>query len=474
MTPAGLRRVRSCASAPRSCPRRRYAEPGGDPVGDDQQERLVARAGVLEPEARDDQPEDPEHHGDDGPRLAQRQLQAQGHERHRAGVDVQHVRGHGAEADRQQRGLAEEARHQGREGRRVDVGLAGGDDRRAGDLQQAAGQEAADPREQRDREPARVPGQVAGVVGGVRVPAGRVAERRSGGDQEPADRRRPVHRRGRRVRVRQHDDRADHEDDGEHRERVPLERVHEVVPEEGDGQLSRDDDDQREEPGETGQGGQRQGPADAVDREPPDAGGQRVEPGREDVAAVAEGRPAEDHLREPVARAPGGQRAERDRPEQGAEHDGGDRLPEGQPEGQDAQDADGDRRELEVRRRPRPQQLEGPAVALTLGDRLDPARLDGHHLRAVRELGLRDVGTGERHGPHSPGPTSPRATGRRLRNVKPAHGPGPRRRTPGAVAPPSPRTRRGGTRRRGRRRRRRARSRGSRAGRRRTPSAPAR
>ena len=54
----------------------------------------------------------------------------------------------------------------------------------------------------------------------------------------------------------------------------------------------------------------------------------------------------------------------RDRAEPGAQHDRADGLPERQTEEQHADDADEDRRELQVGRGPGPEQLQGPAVSL--------------------------------------------------------------------------------------------------------------
>src|SRR5262249_13591168 len=56
----------------------------------------------------------------------------------------------------------------------------------AGDLQDHAGQEQPEAGPERDRLPAGLRREVAGVVGGVGVPAARVAGRRAGGQQEPA------------------------------------------------------------------------------------------------------------------------------------------------------------------------------------------------------------------------------------------------------------------------------------------------
>src|SRR5437773_11981957 len=65
------------------------------------------------------------------------------------------------------------------------------------------------------------------------------------------------------------------------------------------------------------------------------------------------------------------------RPQCAADDDRDRRLPEAEAEDRYAEDAHEDRRELEVRRQPRPEQIDRFAVTLLERDVLDPARLDG-------------------------------------------------------------------------------------------------
>jgi hypothetical protein len=62
---------------------------------------------------------------------------------------------------------------------------------------------------------------------------------------------------------------------------------------------------------------------------------------------------------------------------------------------EDGDDAHEDRRELEVRRHPGPQQVERPPVSLPRRDELGAAGLDGDHLRPV--VALADLAGGHRH-----------------------------------------------------------------------------
>jgi hypothetical protein len=188
------------------------------------------------------------------------------------------------------------------------------------------------------------------------------------------------------VGLGEDDDGRDHEDHREHREGVALERVHQVVAEERDGDLQRDDDDQAEDLGQVGERVQRERAADAVHREPADARRDRVQPGREHVPPVAEAEPGQHHLGHAVLRAAGRQDALRDRAAGRADHDGQHRLPEAEPERGDREDADKDRGELQVGRGPGPEELQGPAVPLVQGDELGAAGLDGHEAFAVVPL----------------------------------------------------------------------------------------
>ncbi len=200
---------------------------------------------------------------------------------------------------------------------------------RAGDLEQPAGDEDAQTGVQGHRAGLGVGRQVAGVVGGIGVPPRGVAERGADHQQETAQRRgSEVGQRGvARVGLAEYHDRRDHEDDGQHGEGVPLEELHEVVPEERDGHLDEHHDDQAQTLGERGeQGVQGQRPADAVDGEPADAGDDGVEAGGEDVADEAEAGAAEHHLAEAGRRSPGREDALRDRAERRADDDGQRRL----------------------------------------------------------------------------------------------------------------------------------------------------
>ena len=201
--------------------------------------------------------------------------------------------------------------------------------RRADGLEQHAGQEQAEAGPQRDGPLARLRLEVARVVRGVRVPAHRVAERRAELDQERAGDR--LVRRAR-VALAERPHRRDQEDHHEHREGVPLEDVDQVVAEERHHELQRDHDQQAEHLGHVGQRVQRERAADAVDREPADAGDQGVDPGGQGVAPVAEAAAAQHHLRYAVLRALGGQDALGDRAERGAEHDREERRPEAEAE----------------------------------------------------------------------------------------------------------------------------------------------
>jgi len=147
-------------------------------------------------------------------------------------------------------------------------------------------------------------------------------------------------------------------------------------------------------PGEVHQVGervQRERAADAVHREPADTGDHGVDPGGQDVAPVAEPEPAQHHLRHPVLRAAQRQDALGDAADRAAEEHGQRRRPEAHPESRHREHADEDRRELHVRRRPGPEQLQRTPVPFVQRDELRAARLDGHHLRAVATLADQDA-----------------------------------------------------------------------------------
>src|SRR6202000_1900355 len=97
------------------------------------------------------------------------------------------------------------------------------------------------------------------------------------------------------------------------------------------------------------QGVERDGVADAVPANPADPGGDRVQPGRQHVAPVAEAEPAQHHLRDPEQWSLLGQQTLGDAAERGADHDGQERLPEAEAERGHAQHAHEDRGELHVR-----------------------------------------------------------------------------------------------------------------------------
>ena len=278
------------------------------------------------------------------------QLDAHGGEGERAGVDVEHVRCDRADRDGQQ-GEVGERRGQvagERAGRVAEGGAHAGDRGRggAGGLQDRAGQEQPKTGPERDRLPAGVGREVAGVVGGVGVPADRVAERRAGREQEPAGP--SAVGGGAGAGLGQDDDGRDHEDDREHRERVALEKLDEVVAEERDHHLRHHDDQQAERLRQVRERVQGERAADAVHGEPADARGNRVQPGRERVSPVAEAQPGQHHLRHPVGGATRRQDALGDRADARADHDGQHGLPEAQAERGHRQHADEDGGELQV------------------------------------------------------------------------------------------------------------------------------
>ena len=75
-----------------------------------------------------------------------------------------------------------------------------------------------------------------------------------------------------------------------------------------------------------------------------------------------------------------------ERAQEGSDDDGGCRLPQVEAKKDDRDDPDEDSRELEVRREPGPEQVDGLAVPLLEGDVLDAARLDGGDPLAVLAL----------------------------------------------------------------------------------------
>ena len=197
-----------------------------------------------------------------------------------------------------------------------------------------------------------------------------------------------------RVGLAQDDAGRDQEDDGEDGEGVPLEQVHQVVAEERHRDLHRHDDEQAEHLRQVGQHVQREGAADAVHREPADAGGDRVQPGGQRVAPVAEPQPAQHHLRHPVLRAAQGQDPLGDSADRAAQDEGERGLPEAEAESRDRENADEDRGELHVRRGPGPEQLDRPAVPLVERNEFRPAGLDLEDLGAVTALTDKDARPG--------------------------------------------------------------------------------
>ena len=131
---------------------------------------------------------------------------------------------------------------------------------------------------------------------------------------------------------------------------------------------------------------ERERAADAVDREPADAGDDRVEPGRQGVAEVAERDPGQDHLRYAGPRARGRRappwvRLPSAVPSTMA------RIAIGRTTGRrssTAMHADEDGGELHVGRDPGQEQLDRVAVPLGQRDELGAAGLDGDDRVAVR------------------------------------------------------------------------------------------
>jgi hypothetical protein len=79
-------------------------QPWRDPVGDQQQEVFVlaARRKAGLQQEPDPEPDGAEDEGRDRPPSLNGQVDAQGEERHRSGVDVQDVRGDGSTGDAEQ------------------------------------------------------------------------------------------------------------------------------------------------------------------------------------------------------------------------------------------------------------------------------------------------------------------------------------------------------------------------------------
>ena len=118
------------------------------------------------------------------------------------------------------------------------------------------------------------------------------------------------------------------EDDREHRERVPLEGLHQVVPEERESRSATSTMTSRPSSGPKPNSVERERAADAV-------GGEPAEPAVTDMSTAGRALPlkpnasaAEHHLRHAVQRPARGQDVVRDRAEPGADHDAGDGLPE--------------------------------------------------------------------------------------------------------------------------------------------------
>ena len=286
--------------------------------------------------------------------------------------------------------IASSVRLPSQAGQRVDEGVGQrgalrrdeGGGRRPHRLQQHAGHEDPERRPQRHLPPRGVPRQVAGVVRGVRGPARRVAERRPHRQQERAvEGVRAVGGRG--VRLGQDDHRGHQEDHRQHGEGVALRRVDEVVAEVGDGDLQDHHDEQAQQQRPVQQGVEGVGGADAVDREPSDARGEGVEPGRQRVAVEAEGGASGHHLRHAEPRTAQPQEGVRDRSQTGAEHHGRHGRPEAEAEDADRQHADEDGGELHVGTGPGPQQLQRAAVPSVRRHRLRTGRLDGEDVVAV-------------------------------------------------------------------------------------------
>jgi hypothetical protein len=149
--------------------------------------------------------------------------------------------------------------------------------------------------------------------------------------------------------VREDRHRRDEEDDRQERERPPLERLHQVVTEEGETRLQQHDHDERDQRADAEQRRERERAADAVGGEPAHAGGDGHQHRRHGVATEAEGHAAQHHLRHPVQWTARRQEVVRGGAESRADHDPSDCLPERHSEGEYREHADEDRRELEVR-----------------------------------------------------------------------------------------------------------------------------
>ena len=188
------------------------------------------------------------------------------------------------------------------------------------------------------------------------------------------------------VRLGQDDPGGDQEDDRQDRERVALEHVHQVVAEERDHDLQDDDDDQARGLRQVRERVEGERAAHAVHREPAHPGGDGVQAGGQHVAPVTEAEAAQHHLRDPVDRALLGQQPLGDGADRGPDDDPEHGLPEVQAERGDREHADEDRRELHVRRAPRPEQLQRLAVPFVQRDELGTAGLDGDDPLAVGSL----------------------------------------------------------------------------------------
>src|SRR5207248_10898767 len=104
---------------------------------------------------------------------------------------------------------------------------------------------------------------------------------------------------------------------------------------------------------------------------------ERIQAGRQDVAEKAEGAAALDHHRDAEFWSPGREDKVGRGSKRASDQDRKSRLPEAQAEYRDSEDSDKDCRELEVRRQPGPEEVDGFAMALLERYVLDATRLDG-------------------------------------------------------------------------------------------------
>ena len=162
---------------------------------------------------------------------------------------------------------------------------------------------------------AGVRAEVAGVVGRVRVPAGGVAERRADREQEAAEDAAAAAGAGRVRPWSGSTTDAIRKMTASTGNAYRSKACTRLWPKNAIASCDHDDDDQAQHLRQAGQRVQRERAADAVDREPADAGGDRVQPGRQDVAPVAEAEPGQHHLRHAVRGPARGQHAVRDRAE---------------------------------------------------------------------------------------------------------------------------------------------------------------